>query len=222
MKRLTRAALLAAGGLLLSACVSDSGGSTPPSSTPVATSSMTASSEVSGSGVGLAPETVVAASPATSIASTAALLDAQSAAWFDALCTEIAPITAVEDIADDSSGQDAAARWQAKLNALRALSQAFSATSARLATTPPPTFDGGTDFAEKLTAGLSSAASTLSTAADKLDDVDPTDATALAAAQPVFKIKMVEAISALQTVSQLDPAVVAAVRGIPSCQSLGA
>src|SRR5664279_3667000 len=175
-----------------------------------------------GSGVGLAPDTAVATSPSTSSAGTVALLDAQSVAWFDALCSEIAPITAVQNIGDDPSGQDAATRWQSKLTALRTLSQAFSATSTRLAATEPPTFDGGPGFAEKLTTGLSDAASTLSAAADKLDAVDPTDATALAAAQPVFKINVLEAVSALQAVYQLDPSVVAAVRGIPSCQSLGA
>ena len=222
MKRITPAVLLAAGALLLSACGSDSGGSTPASPTGAATSSVTASSEVIGSDVGLAPDTALVTSPATSSASTAAVLDAQSAAWFDAMCSEIAPIAAVESIGDDSSGQDAAIRWQARLTALRTLSQTFAATSTRLAATPPPTFDGGTDFAEKLTTGLSNAASTLSAAADKLDAVDPTDATALAAAQPVFKINVLEAISALQAVFQLDPSVVAAVREIPSCLSLGA
>ena len=222
MKRLTPAVLLAAGALLLSACGSDSGGSTPASPTGAATSSVTASSEVIGSDVGLAPDTALVTSPATSSASTAAVLDAQSAAWFDTMCSEIAPIAAVESIGDDSSGQDAAIRWQARLTALRTLSQTFAATSTRLAATPPPTFDGGTDFAEKLTTGLSNAASTLSAAADKLDAVDPTDATALAAAQPVFKINVLEAISALQAVSQLDPSVVAAVHEIPSCLSLGA
>ena len=227
MKRLTPAALLAAGALLLNGCGSHPGGPTALSPTALspaaaATSGVTASSDISGSGVGLAPDTAVATSPSTSSAGTVALLDAQSVAWFDALCSEIAPITAVQNIGDDPPGQDAATRWQSKLTALRTLSQAFSATSTRLAATEPPTFDGGPGFAEKLTTGLSDAAATLSAAADKLDGVDPTDATALAAAQPVFKINVLEAVSALQAVYQLDPSVVAAVRGIPSCQSLGA
>ena len=219
MKRLTPAALLAAGALLLSACGSDSGGSTSSSSTPPSTSSG-ASSELTGSGAGVAPDTAVATAPA--ISNSDALLDAPSAAWFDALCTEIAPIKAVQNVGDDSSGQDAATRWQAKLDALHTLSQAFAATSTRLAASPPPTFDGGTDFAEKLTTGLSTAATTLADAADKLDAVDPDDASALAAAQPVFQINVLKAVAALQTESQLDPAVVSAVRGIPSCRDLGA
>jgi len=181
-----------------------------------------AASEVSGSGVGLAPDTAEPAPATTATASTAAVLDAQSTAWFDALCTQIAPIRAVQNLGGDSSGQDAATRWQAKLAALGTLSQAFSATSTTLAATPPPTIEGGADFAEKLTKGLSTAASTLSDATDKLDAVDPTDASALAAAQPVFKINVLKAVAALQTVSQLDPAVVTAVRDIPSCQDLGA
>jgi len=221
MKRLTPATFLAAGALLVAGCGSGGGGSTSRSPTPAATSSV-AASEVSGSGVGLAPDTAEPAPAMTATASTAAVLDAQSTAWFDALCTQIAPIRAVQNLGGDSSGQDAARRWQAKLAALRTLSQAFSATSTTLAPTPPPTIEGGADFAEKLTKGLSTAASTLSDATDKLDAVDPTDASALAAAQPVFKINVLKAVAALQTVSQLDPAVVTAVRGIPSCQDLGA
>lgn len=221
MKRHTPAALLAAGALLLSGCGSDGGGSTSSSPTPAATSSV-AVSGLSGTGVGLAPDTAEPAPATTAASSTAAVLDAQSTAWFDALCTEIAPIKAVQNIGDDSSGQDAATQWQAKLTALHSLSAAFSVTSTRLAASPPPTFNGGSDFAEKLTTGLSTAASTLSDAADKLDAVDPDDASALAAAQPVFKINVLKAVAALQTVSQLDPAVVTAVRGIPSCQDLGA
>lgn len=221
MKRLTPAALLAAGALLLSACGADSGDSTSSAPTLLPTSSGV-SSDITVGGVGAAPDTAMATAPAIATSSPDAALDAQSAAWFDALCTEIAPITAVQNVGDDAAGQSAAARWQAKLDALHTLSQAFSATSARLAASPPPTFNGGADFAEKLTTGLSTAASSLSDAADKLDAVDPNDASALAAAQPVFKINVLQAVAALQTVSQLDPAVVAAVRGIPSCQTLGA
>ena len=108
MKCLTPAALLAAGALLLSGCGSDDGGSTSPFPTP--TTAVVPSTELSGTGVGARTGTAGPAPATTATESTVAVLDAQSTAWFDALCTEIAPITAVQNLGDESPGEDAAAR----------------------------------------------------------------------------------------------------------------
>jgi len=211
MKRLAPAALLVAGTLLLSACSSGatSDGSSAAASSAVTTSSR--SSETTGSATTSAPSSTAAA----------AAIDAQTTAWFDALCTGIAPIKAVENAGLDTPNPDPAAGQQALVGAIKTLSSAFTSTAATLATTPPPTFAGGAQFASTGTTGLGSTGTDLETSAETFAAVDPSDASKLAAAKTTLKADLIMAIGPLQSISGLDPAIQAATTQIPSCKSLG-
>lgn len=213
MKRLSPATLLVAGTLLLSACSSSatSNSSSTAASSAVATSSPS-SSEETGSG---------ATSAASSSAGAVASIDAQTTAWFDALCTGIAPIKSVENAGLDTPNPDPAAGQQQLIGAIKTLSSAFTSTSATLATTPPPTFDGGAQFASTVTTGLGTTGTDLAKSAETFAAVDPSDASKLAAAKTTLKADLIKAVGPLQSISGLDPAIQAATTQIPSCKSLG-
>jgi len=210
MKRLAPAALLVAGTLLLSACTS---GATSDGSSAAASSAVASSSRSS--------ETDSATTSAPSSTAAAAAIDAQTTAWFDALCTGIAPIKAVENAGLDTPNPDPAAGQQALVGAIKTLSSAFTSTAATLATTPPPTFAGGAQFASTGTTGLGSTGTDLETSAETFAAVDPSDASKLAAAKTTLKADLIKAIGPLQSISGLDPAIQAATTQIPSCKSLG-
>ena len=222
MKRLTPAALLVTGALLLSACSSNSdtsGSSSAAAPTSAATSNAAASSETSGSGEGSAPDTAATAGASSAVA--AASTDAQTTAWFDALCTGIAPIKSVESAGLGTQNPDPAAGQQALIGAITTLSSAFTSTSATLATTPPPTFDGGAQFASTVTTGLGTTGTDLAKSAETFAAVDPSDAATLAAAKTTLQADLIKAVGPLQSISGLDPAIQAATTEIPSCKSLG-
>ncbi len=236
MRRITAATLLPAAVLLVSACSSGSKSSTSSSSSAAAPSSASSAARSAPSGAAGSSQATgesagagggsLSGSPATELTTdasaevTPATLDAQTTAWFDALCTGIAPIKAVESAGLDTPGQDPASQWRAELNGLNTLSRAFSATSVTLATTQPPTFDNGIRFAELVTTGLGTAGGDLAKSAGTFAAVDPTDATALARAKTTLQTDLVSALSPLQSISGLDPAIQAATREIPSCKNL--
>lgn len=219
MKRLTPAALLVAGALLLSACSSnsDTAGSSSASARSSETSVAASSTEPSGS-ASSGPET--AATTAASSAA-AAPIDAQTTAWFDTLCTGIAPIKSVESAGPETPNPDPAAGQQALISAIQTLSGAFTSTSATLATTPPPTFEGGAEFASTVTTGLGATGADLAKSAETFAAVDPSDASKLAAAKTTLQADLIKAVGPLQSISGLDPAIQAATTEIPSCKSLG-
>ena len=227
MKRYSTATILAAAALLLAACSSSSGSGT---TTSAASSTTTASSEAMSSSAGSAGS-AGSSEAMTSDAGTAtsgessgsvapAALDAQTTAWFDALCTGVAPIKKAESLASQT-GSDPTTQQKAVVSTLKTLSEAFIATSASLAGTPPPTFDGGAEFATKVTSGLLSAGGGLSSGATKFAAVDPTDAAAMKAAVATLQTDLESAVKPLQAMSTLDPAVQSATEQIPSCKALG-
>ena len=223
MKRYSTATILAAAALLLAACSSGSGSGT----TTSAASSTTASSEAMSSSAGSASsseamtsDSGTATSGESSGSVAPAALDAQTTAWFDTLCMGIAPIKQAESLASQT-GSDPTTQQKAVVSTLKTLSEAFIATSASLAGTPPPTFDGGAEFATKVTTGLFSAGGGLSSGATKFAAVDPTDAAAMKAAVATLQTDLESAVKPLQAMSTLDPAVKSATEQIPSCKALG-
>lgn len=206
MQRSQWVAVLFAGGVLVGGCSSGSGTTT--SSTAAATSAA-ASSEMA--------ETSAAESG--SVASAA--LDAQSIGWFDALCTGIGPT--MQDLG--ALGQDSTAdpaQAQADVVAkVEAASAAFGATADTLASTPPPTFTGGSELAAAITTDLQSAATELPQSAATYAAISSSDAAALAAGEQTLASDMTSALASLQGISQLEPDLQAAVAAIPTCKAMG-
>lgn len=223
MKRYSTATILAAAALLLAACSSSSGSGTTTSaasSTTASSEEMSSSAGSAGSSEAMTSDAGTATSGESSGSVAPAALDAQTTAWFDTLCTGVAPIKKAESLASQT-GSDPTIQQKAVVSTLKTLSEAFIATSASLAGTRPPTFDGGAEFATKVTTGLLSAGGGLSSGATKFAAVDPTDAAAMKAAVATLQTDLESAVKPLQAMSTLDPAVQSATEQIPSCKALG-
>jgi hypothetical protein len=100
--------------------------------------------------------------------------------------------------------------------------------AATLATTPPPGFDGGARWAASVVAVLQYSSTTMKESltqyASDLSAIDPNDPAAFVEfkqfhGQPAGLSEGYTLLATLDT--QLDPAVAAAVREIPSCASVG-
>ncbi len=250
MKRSLGTAVLAAGVLLVAAgCSSDSGGSGSAASSTAApaTSSASVSSESMTSGPmtseSMASESMTSASmtsePSSSDSSGSesssgasvsgssgstdpsvvpANLDAQSKTWFTTLCDGVAPIGQLQNL--DTAGQDAAAAQKTGVQALQQFATVLSDTSARLKSTPPPTFEGGTDFANQMVSGLSESGPKLAALAKSFGTINPSNTAALQQAVSGLSGELSSAIAPLQSLTQLPPDVSAAAQQIPACKSL--
>jgi hypothetical protein len=145
-------------------------------------------------------------------------LDAASAKWFDVMCTALGPV-----------GVESHPSTAAELLTLQQkFATTISQTAAALATTPPPGFDGGAEWAASVIAVLQSSSATMTAAlaqsTGELAALDPNDQAALES----FKTKVSQppgfkdAYTVLATMdTQVDPSVAAAVRKIASCASIG-
>ncbi len=148
-----------------------------------------------------------------------AQLDAQTTTWFETFCGGVSPI--VQEAQGINSSGDPAAAQQAGVTLFQKMGAAFTDTSAKLAATPPPTFDGGADVAAKLAAGLSESGSTVSAFATKFAAINPSDTAAMQQATADLTTQLTEAFKPVQSLSELDPSIGAAAQQIPACQALG-
>lgn len=204
MKRSVVTAALAAGVLLVAGCSSNESGT--PSTTAAATSTAASSS---------------AASAGTSAGGVAAAeLDAQTVAWFEVLCNGAAPIAELASTADTTGLTDAEAQLEG-VELLNGISAAFADTGAALEGTPPPTFDGGDEFASTMASGLTESGTKVADLAASLGAIDPTDSAALEQAVTELPDELTTALSPLAALGDLDPAISAAAQEIPACAALG-
>jgi hypothetical protein len=204
MKRSVVTAVLAASVLLVAGCSSNDSGTastTTAAATSTAASSSAESAESSGGVV-------------------AAELDAQTVAWFEALCDGAAPIAELASTADTTGLTDAEAQLEG-VELLNGISAAFADTGAALAGTPPPTFDGGEEFASTMASGLTESGTKVADLAASLGAIDPTDSAALEQAVTELPDELTTALSPLAALGDLDPAISAAAQEIPACAALG-
>ncbi len=235
MKRSLWTAVLAAGVLLVTGCSSNSAGTGSAASTAAA-SSAAASSEASSSEAmtseamtseamtseAMTSESSESSSEASGSGSASvapASLDAQTTTWFTTLCEGVAPIQELSNL--DTSGQDNATAQKTGVEALQRFGTVLTDTSTQLESTPPPTFEGGTEFANQVATGLGESGLKLSALAQSFGAINPTDTAALQQATQGLTTQLTEAIAPLQQLGQLPPAVSEAVKEIPACKSLG-
>jgi len=102
-------------------------------------------------------------------------------------------------------------------DAMTQASQAFNATAAQLATLPPPTFEGGSELARTVQAGMQSFSQTFIDFSQRVSQIQDGDTAALEQFQ-----QDLQAAAAASPISQmqLTPALTQAVAQIPSCQEL--
>jgi hypothetical protein len=236
MKRSLCTAVLAAGVLLVAGCSSNNAGTGSAASTAAASSSVAASSEsMTSESMGSSSESspsessssesasggtsTASGSGASGSASVApANLDEQTKTWFTTLCEGVAPIGELANL--DTSGQDAATAQKTGVTALQQFATVLTDTSTKLKSTPPPTFEGGTEFANQVSSGLAESGPKLAAVATKFAAISPSDTAALKQAFEGLSGELSSAIAPLQQLSQLPPDVSAAAKEIPACKSL--
>lgn len=202
MKRVIVTSVVAAGLFVVAGC--SSSGSSTSSSTVASTTTAASTSAGSSANGGAAP----------------AELDAQSTTWFETLCSGVAPVAELAKTADTSGLSDAAAQ-QKGVELITQFGAALSDTGATLADTPPPTFDGGEEFATTMSNGLTESGSQMADLAKSFGSIDPTDTAALEEAVASLPDDLSAAVAPLSAIGDLDAGVSAAAQEIPSCQQLG-
>ncbi len=230
MKRTLWTAVLAAGVLLVAGCSSNSAGTGSAASTTAAASSAAASSEamtseamtseaMTSEAMTSGSESSAESSGSGSASVAPAALDEQTTTWFTTLCEGVAPIGELANL--DTSGQDAATAQKTGVQALQQFGTVLSETSAKLAAAQPPTFEGGTEFANQVTSGLAESGPKLTALAQSFGAIDPKDTAGLQQAFQGLSGELSSAIAPLQELQQLPPAVSEAVKKIAACQALG-
>ncbi len=185
-------------GLMVAGCSSEAGSATPAAST-----------------VGGSAASASAVGPASGTAS-ATTLDDQSIAWFDTLCPALsASIGVLGQSGLSDSGT--AVQQQAIVAAAQQAGGILATAATQLAAQPAPTFDGGTQVAAGVTAGMNGAAEQLAASATTLAAIDPTDTTALQAGRTAMSQQIAGSLTFLKDLGELDPAVGAEIAKIPSC-----
>jgi hypothetical protein len=170
MRSMSITAGLAAAMVLLAACSSGNGSSSSTSSVPPSASASALSSapEPAPSISGSAGTTTSTAVPAG--------LDAASTSWFDALCTTmLVPLNNIQQAhIPTGPDQSLAGDDQTQLEADRqARIDALNEATAALATTPPPGFDGGAEYATAVTTAIQTTAEALAADPEQAADLSP-------------------------------------------------
>jgi len=211
-----RAAVAAGAAMVLIAGCGSSNDSAS-SSTSAASSSSSAASSSAKASTSASEKTSsgtssVGATATSTVGAGTTELDAQSATWFDTLCTGLAPF---KSLATNPPNITSAADVSSLMTNVGG---AMTQTGSALASTPPPTFQGGDTAASGIVAALQQYGPVFSDFGQKAAQIDPNDAAALQQLATDFEGQVSGASSLTQF--DFDPAVKQAVNQIPSCNGI--
>ena len=203
-----------AAAVVLAGCGSGSDSAATTSATTAATTSSAATSEATTSeertsAASVTSPVVSTPSPTTTVGGDTTTLDAQSTTWFDTMCSGMQPMTALV-----SGDIDSAESFN---DAMNTAGKAFQDTGAQLGTIPPPTFEGGEEFAATTSAGFQDFGQTFIDIGQRALEVEDGDT---AAQQQLLQDLQSEAVNSPVAQMQLTPQLAEAVQAIPSCQAL--
>lgn len=168
-------------------------------------------------------------SPATGTDATATIgdasgtLDAASVAWVDTLCTGVKPVADLRNIQSTLNPADPAATKQTLVDAIARMGTSFTDTAAALARVPPPSFEGGDEFADAVIDTFATYGPKLTETAAKLAAADASDGAAVNQALASIGTDAAAATAPLQGLERLavTPETSAAINAIPSCAAIG-
>jgi len=182
-------------------------------------SSATDSSATGGSG---GPSSVSTAGPSvTRTLDAGGSLDQVTTHWFDTFCTASAPLADVATAMKGGASSDPAKMMKTLGDIYTKMGGAFTDGAAKLKNAPPPTFDGGADFAKKTVEAYTELGPKLKDAGQKLSAADPKDPKAMKVIQELGTT-MQSGLGPLQDLQKmkLSPATTAAIQKIPSCKKI--
>ena len=211
-----RAAVAAGAAMVLIAGCGSSNDSASSSTSAVSSSSSAASSSAkaltSASEKTSSGTSSVGATATSTVGAGTTELDAQSTTWFDTLCTGLAPF---KSLATNPPSITTAADVSSLMTNVGG---AMTQTPSTLASTPPPTFQGGDTAASGIVAALQQYGPVFTDFGQKAAQIDPNDAAALQQLATDFESEVSGASSLTQF--DFDPAVKQAVNQIPSCNGI--
>jgi hypothetical protein len=150
-------------------------------------------------------------SASTTVGGDTTSLDAQTAAFFTTTCEGLTDLTQMGSSMAGQTGADTKSIGAA----VKKAGDSMTETANKLKALPPPTFDGGADFAAKMEAGLAELGGKLSSAADKVAAGDTSALSSLASDMQSGPL------ADLQNISP-TPGLQAAVQNLPACKALSA
>ncbi len=186
--------------------------------------SATDSSATGGSGTGRSggPSSGSTAGPSvTRTLDAGGSLDQVTTHWFDTFCTASAPLADVATAMKGGASSDPAKMMKTLGDIYTKMGGAFTDGAAKLKNAPPPTFDGGADFAKKTVEAYTELGPKLKDAGQKLSAADPKDPKAMKVIQDLGTT-MQSGLGPLQDLQKmkLSPATTAAIQKIPSCKKI--
>lgn len=186
--------------------------------------SATESSATGGSGTGRSggPSSGSTAGPSvTRTLDAGGSLDQVTTHWFDTFCTASAPLADVATAMKGGASSDPAKMMKTLGDIYTKMGGAFTDGAAKLKNAPPPTFDGGADFAKKTVEAYTELGPKLKDAGQKLSAADPKDPKAMKVIQDLGTT-MQSGLGPLQDLQKmkLSPATTAAIQKIPSCKKI--
>jgi len=148
-------------------------------------------------------------------------LDQVTTHWFDTFCTASAPLADVATAMKGGASSDPAKMMKTLGDIYTKMGGAFTDGAAKLKNAPPPTFDGGADFAKKTVEAYTELGPKLKDAGQKLSAADPKDPKAMKVIQDLGTT-MQSGLGPLQDLQKmkLSPATTAAIQKIPSCKKI--
>lgn len=187
-------------------------------------SSASDSSATGGSGTGRSggPSSGSTAGPSvTRTLDAGGSLDQVTTHWFDTFCTASAPLADVATAMKGGASSDPAKMMKTLGDIYTKMGGAFTDGAAKLKNAPPPTFDGGADFAKKTVEAYTELGPKLKDAGQKLSAADPKDPKAMKVIQDLGTT-MQSGLGPLQDLQKmkLSPATTAAIQKIPSCKKI--
>ena len=184
--------------------------STAPSVTEPSTSgsdsSTVSSSAPSSSALGVSSPSL---STTGTVGDTSGKLDAQTTAWFTTLCNGLAPLSDLSKTLTAGGTPDLKS-YSTKVSNL---GKAFTNTSNKLKTQPPPTFPGGANYGTKATQAFKQLGSVFSQLGDKVSKGDISGLSKLSSQINTGPIKDLQQL-------KVEPATDKAISELPACKKI--
>jgi hypothetical protein len=242
MKRTTIGAVFAAAALFLAGCGSTGGTATAGTTLPAATAAtsaeppapspeQTTAEAPTEQTTAEAPTDETSAeaptdessvdAPTTTLGGDATGIDAQTTAWFDTFCTALAPVKDLTGLQSQIDPSDPKKTLQVVAGAMTKMGSAFTDAATELKDAPPPTFDGGAEFAGKIVTSFGDLGPKFTQIGEEFAKADPTDPSSLTALSGL-QSDLQEAVKPLQELQNIkvSDAVSQGIAAIPSCAKL--
>jgi predicted small secreted protein len=160
-------------------------------------------------------------SEGTTLGQGATGIDEQTTVWFDTYCTAMAPVLDLQNLGSELDTSDLEGTFKTLSEAMNKLGAAFTDASAKLKDAPPPTFDGGPEFASKILTAFEELGPKFTALGEEFAKADPSDPASMQNLQTLGQ-DLQSAAEPMQEFANMKvtPEVQMAIMQIPSCAKM--